>query len=222
MEIKRKTALVFGSSGLTGQALTRLLLENDDYSLIKIFVRRSQSLKHPKLEEIILNDFNESELSEKLAGDELYCCIGTTMKKAGSKEAFEEVDLNIPVRLSLIAAKNHVQKFLVISSIGASPHSGSFYLRTKGKMEEKVLSSGMDKIHIFRPSLILGQRNENRLGESIGKVLYKALSFAFIGGLKKYKGIQTETIANAMIKVANGDYKSKVFESDEMAMISET
>ena len=220
MKENRKTALVFGSSGLTGQALTRLLIEDEDYSLIKLFVRKAQPVKHSKIEEIIIHDFNESELSEKLKGDELFCCIGTTMKKAGSKDAFEEVDLNIPVLLSKIATKNLIPKFLVISSIGASSRSNNFYLRTKGKMEEKVMSSGIEKVYVFRPSLILGQRNEPRFGESIGKVLYKALSFAFIGGLKKYKGIEAEAIARTMIKVANGDYKSKIFESNEMAMIS--
>jgi uncharacterized protein YbjT (DUF2867 family) len=221
MKEKGKTALVFGSTGLTGNALTHLLIEDENYSLIKLFVRKPSSIKNPNVKEIIIgNDFSETDISEELRGDELFCCVGTTMKKAGSKEAFEEVDLNIPVRLSKIAVKNQVGKFLIISSIGANPRSRNFYLRTKGKMEEQVLISGIKKIHIFRPSLILGNRNENRFGENIGKILYKVFSFVFIGSLKKYKGIEAKAIARAMINVAKGDYKNNIFESDEMATIS--
>jgi uncharacterized protein YbjT (DUF2867 family) len=221
MKAKRKTALVFGSTGLTGKALTKLLIKDEDYSLIKLFVRKSGSVNNPKVKEIILeNDFSEAAISKDLIGDDLFCCLGTTMKKAGSKEAFEEVDLNIPIRLSKIAAKNHIEKYLIISSIGASSSSHNFYLRTKGKMEEMLLLSGIKKIHIFRPSLILGKRNENRFGENIGKILYKVFSFAFIGRLKKYKGIEAENIARAMLYVAKGDYKNSTFESDEIATIS--
>lgn len=221
MKVKGKTALVFGSSGLTGTSLIRLLIEDVDYSNIKLFVRKSLAITHPKIEQIIItNHFKPSDIQEKLVGDELFCCIGTTMKKAGSKEAFEEVDLNIPVQLSQVAAKNSIQKFFVISSIGASSKSGNFYLRTKGKMEEQVQLAGIEKVYIFRPSLILGERHEKRFGENLGKIFYKVLSFAFIGPMKKYKGIEAESIARTMIQVAKGDYKTKIFESLEMSRIS--
>ena len=186
---KDKTALVFGSTGLTGRALTKLLLNDDRYSRVVIFVRKPVQNDHPKLE-IIVDDLSDpGKISGKIRGDELFCCLGTTMKKAGSKKAFQHVDLDLPVELARIAHSNEVGKFLVISSIGANPASGNFYLQTKGKMEEGISHYDFRQISIFRPSLLLGKRDEFRLGEEVGKFLFKVLSFLLVGPLKKYKGI---------------------------------
>ena len=123
---KNKTAIILGSSGLIGSHLTRMLLEDERYQKIKIFVRRPPLLSHPKLE-VIVTDFSHlSALSANMEGDEMYCCLGTTMKKAGSRKAFEKVDLHLPVQIAGLAAASSVGKFLVVSSIGASEKSGSF------------------------------------------------------------------------------------------------
>ncbi len=213
---KGKTANVFGYTGLTGSKLAHHLLSDLRYSKVRIFVRRPISLNHPSAE-IIVNDLSDiRQLSEVITGDEVYCCLGTTSKKAGSKEAFERVDLALPLEIGTIAKENRVDKFLVISSLGANAKSGNFYLKTKGKMEEGLKTLGFRQLSIFRPSLLLGKRSEKRPAEQIGKFLFSALSFLFIGPLKKYKGVHADTVARAMIRVANNVPSNIIYESDKI------
>ncbi len=216
---KDKTALVFGYTGLTGGALTNLLLTDDRYTTVKIFVRKPVQNPHPKME-IILDDLtNINRINEKIKGDELYCCLGTTIKKAGSKEAFEHVDLDLPSDLAATAYANGVAKFLVISSLGANKSSGNFYLKTKGRMEEEISSYKFRQVSIFRPSLLLGRRDEFRFGEQAGKFIFQLLGFLFVGPLKKYRGIPAETVARAMITVANNIPARKIYPSDEISRL---
>lgn len=218
---KNKTAIILGSSGLIGSHLTRMLLEDERYQKIKIFVRRPPLFRHPKLE-VIVTDFSHlSALSANMEGDEMYCCLGTTMKKAGSRKAFEKVDLHLPVQIAGLAAASSVGKFLVVSSIGASEKSGSFYLRTKGKMEKSLMELPFRHLAIFRPSLLLGERSENRIGEDMGKALYKLFGFLFRGPLAKYKAIEAQVVAKAMIRVANNMAGQKIYESDEIQKLFE-
>ncbi len=216
MASREKTALIFGSTGLTGSELTRQLLMDDRYSHVRVFVRRPGGEEHPGLE-VIVDDLTDTRrIAGRVKGDELYCCLGTTIKKAGSKKAFERVDLELPAELARIAHGNGVAKFLVISSIGADPSSGNFYLRTKGRMEEEISRYGFRQLSIFRPSFLLGKRDEFRFGEAAGKMLFRTLGFMFIGPLRKYKGVKAETVARAMITVANNIPAGKVYLSDEI------
>lgn len=218
MEIKskNKTALVFGATGLTGSQLTKVLLEDDRYSHVRIFSRHPVDHYHPKLE-VVVNDLNDIRgLSSEIKGDEVFCCLGTTMKKAGSKKSFERIDLEIPLEIASVAKRNGVGKYLVISSIGANPKSRNFYLNVKGRLEEELKNIGFRQLSVFRPSMLLGDRQETRLGESAGKLFFKVFSFAFIGPLKKYKGIKAETVARAMIRVANNVPARITYESDEI------
>ena len=216
LKTKDKTALVFGATGLVGSELTKLLLSNDHYESVKIFVRNKTGIQHPKLTEVINNLDNPEEIASEITGDDLYCCLGTTREKAGSREAFEWVDLHLPLKLAGIALRNEVRKFLVISSIGAKPDSRNFYLRTKGTMEQGILALNFENICIVRPSILLGKRKESRLGEEAGKILVRIFSFIFNGPLKKYKGIQAETVARAMIRLANTVNKRVILESHKL------
>ncbi|HCY00506.1 MAG TPA: hypothetical protein DG754_10235, partial [Bacteroidales bacterium] len=134
--------------------------------------------------------------------DTAYCCLGTTIKKAGSKEAFLEVDLELVVDFANKAKEAGVKRFAVVSSIGANAKSKNFYLNTKGKVEEQLKAIGFKRLVIVQPSLLLGKRNEKRFGEDMGKVLYSVFKFIFIGPLKKYRGIQALDVAKAMIVLA--------------------
>jgi uncharacterized protein YbjT (DUF2867 family) len=216
LKTKDKTALVFGATGLVGSELTNLLLSNDHYDCIKIFVRKKSDFQHPKLVQLVNNLDNPEEIAAEITGDDLYCCLGTTREKAGSREAFEWVDLHLPLKIAEIALKNEVRKYLVVSSIGAKPHSRNFYLRTKGIMEKGILAFNFDTICIVRPSILLGQRNERRIPEEIGKFMVRFFSFIFIGPLKKYKGIQAETVARAMIRLANSVNNRVILESHKL------
>ena len=216
LKTREKTALVFGATGLVGTELCNLLIYDDHYDCVKVFVRQKMDLQHPKLVQVV-NDLKEiSGIESEIKGDDLYCCLGTTKKKAGSREAFEKVDLELPLKIAEIARKNQVRKFIVVSSIGAKPTSRNFYLRTKGKMEESILAMDFDNICIVRPSILLGQRKESRFGEEAGKVLVRIFSFLLNGPLKKYKGIHAQTVARAMIRLANTVNHKVVLESHKL------
>jgi len=211
-----KSACIFGSTGLIGSYLLEQLLNNDRYSEVIVFNRNEKKLEHPKLIQVVADYDQLGEKAQNLIADEYYCCLGTTMKKAKTKKAFEYVDYQLPVDIAQLANKNDVDKFCLVSSIGASVNSNNFYLKTKGRMEADINAIGIKYLHFFRPSLLLGERNEKRLGESISKALMKLVGFLMIGGLKKYKAIHGKTVAKAMIEVANSRGTQKVFISDEI------
>ena len=218
---ENKTAIVFGATGLIGSILLEKLCESPNYSQVITFSRKSLAFNHSKKKEIF-NDFtNLSSIKNNLHGDDLFCCLGTTIKKAGSQENFKKVDFEMPVQLAKMAEENKIKSFIVVSSLGADSKSSNFYLRTKGEMENEVLDCNFPKIAIVRPSMLLGKRNEYRAAEEIGKFIMKTLSVFIIGKYRKYRAIQAETVALAMIKIANDDgYDQDTYESDELVEIA--
>ncbi len=216
--MQKKTAILFGATGLTGSHVLRKLTQDDRYEVIKVFTRTMPDIKSDKL--LIINTGLEDieQYSEEISGHDLFCCLGTTIKKAGTKENFRKVDLEWPAIISSIASRNGIPNFLIISSIGADPDSSNFYLRTKGEAEKAVQQYGFKKIVILRPSMLLGKRKEFRLLEETGKVLMNPLKFLFRGKLKKYRPIEAERVAKAMIKFANITTSKSIFESHEIEL----
>lgn len=212
-----KNAVIFGASGLIGSYLLHALILDERYSHITIFVRKRLPVKHLKIKEIIIDLTDENKIKELLQGDEIYCCLGSTIKKAGSEEAFRKVDFDLPVMLGNLAVEKNINSFLVVSSLGADPKSSNFYLKTKGEMEQALMNLNLKNLKIFRPSMLLGPRSESRPMESIGKVVMKSLGFLFVGGLKKYKAIEASTVAEAMIFAANSTDTKVIYESDDIA-----
>ena len=129
----------------------------------------------------------------------MFCCLGTTIKKAGSREAFRFVDFELPVRLAKWAESNKAESFSIVTSMGADSSSSIFYNRVKGEVEQQIQEYSIPRINIFRPSLIMGKRKEFRLGEIVGKVVFLILNPLMIGVAKKYRGIHAENIAKGMI-----------------------
>lgn len=215
-----RTAIILGSTGLIGSHLLQMLLENDYYERIVTFVRKDSGVKHAKLVEYIIN-FDKPDLYRDLVkGNDVYCCLGTTIKKARTKENFEKIDAFYPAVFADIAAFNKVDQFLIVSSIGADVDSSNFYLRTKGRCEEAIRAAAIPSISIFRPSLLLGDRKESRLGERISQYVMPLLSPLMQGKLKKYRPIETSAVAKAMFGVAQqGDPGIHVFESDAISAI---
>lgn len=210
-----KTALIIGSTGLIGSQLLELLLENQDYEKVIVFVKRDTGIQHPKLTQHII-DFDKPETYRELVkGDDFFCTIGTTIKKAGSKEAFRKVDFEYPQQFATFASQNKVKQFLIISSIGANKSSGNFYLKTKGEIEDFLKNCSFESISILRPSILLGNRKEFRFGEKAGAFVMKAFSFLLLGKLKKYKPIESKTVAEALVAIAQKNNKGfKIYESD--------
>ena len=210
-----KTALIIGCTGLVGIDLLDLLLTSNDYEKVIAFSRSDLEIKHSKLVQHII-DFDKPETYKDLVvGDDFFCAIGTTIKKAGSKKAFKKVDLEYPKQFAAFAMHNNIKQFLIISALGADSQSSNFYLKTKGEIQNYINDCNFESVSVLQPSLLLGDRSEFRFGEKVGALLTKLFSFAFIGSLKKYKPIESSTVAKALLKIAQTNTKGfKIYKSD--------
>lgn len=215
--MEKRNALIAGATGLVGNSILKQLLADDQYEKIVVIVRKPIDIQHPKLIQQQI-DFDQVELLKAgIQIDDVFCALGTTIKTAGSQDAFYKVDFTYVVNLGKWSVANSVKRFLIVSAMGASAKSGIFYNRVKGEMEAAVSQLGIPQIQIFRPSLLMGDRNEKRGGEKIAQVIMGALGFLFAGPLLKYKGIHADVVARAMIKSVKEDVKGfTVFESGEM------
>ena len=217
-----KTAVVIGASGLIGKSLVKKLLEDNRYNSVKVFVRRTINISNSKLAEHIVDFDKITDWKNKITGDELYSAMGTTIKKAGSKEAQYKTDVTYQYEFAKAAAENGVKSYFLVSSSGANAKSKLFYMRIKGELEEKVKLLPFNKIRIFRPSLLLGERDEKRFGEKAAERLLKFVVplFPF---LKNQRPIEGEKVAKAMIVSANEDNKEKIkiFEPLEIFRLAE-
>ena len=212
-----KTALVFGSSGLVGSHLVRLLNKNSIYEKIKLFVRSTSEIKTSKIE-IINTDFNNlSNHKEDINGDDCFFCIGTTKKNTPDKDEYRRIEYDIPVEIAKIAKSNSINSFFYVSSGFADSKSSSAYLKNKGQVEEELIKLNFSILGIMRPSFLVGNRKEKRPGEEVGIFFFKIFSPLLLGPLKKMRPIQSEKVAKVMIKVANENLKKTIFESNEIA-----
>lgn len=218
-EKKELTALVFGSSGLTGKFLVELLLKDPGYSHIKLFVRKEMKVYHGKIRQVVFNPDEIDIIIPEITGDQVFCCLGTTIKKAGSQHAFYKTDHDLVLSIARAASFNSIPVFSVISSIGADPKSRNFYLKTKGLMEVDLKMLNLINLNIFRPSLLLGMRSETRLFEEVSKFLFKHFSFVFIGRFRKYRPVHAEIVAKAMISTAKEKQGVCIIESDKIEEI---
>ena len=215
-----KTALVFGSSGLIGGHLLNELIQSDNYNKIKLFVRSEHGSNHSKTE-IIKTDFNNLENHKKdIKGDDCFFCIGTTKQNSPDKNEYKRVELDVPKKIAQIAKSNLVNSFVFVSSGYADPNSSGDYLKFKGLVEEELKRLSFSKLGIMRPSFLMGDRKEKRVGEKVGIFIFKLLSPLFLGPLKKMKPIHSKKVAKAMVEITNHDFKQNVFESNEIVEVS--
>jgi uncharacterized protein YbjT (DUF2867 family) len=206
-----KTALIAGGTGLIGSQLLRLLLDDDRYSTV-VALTRNEMQSHPKLIQHRIDGAIQLDTTSWI--DDVFCCLGTTMAKAGSKEKFYQVDFTFPYELGRQSLERGAQQFLIVTALGANRNSGIYYNRVKGEIEEAVAALGFRSLHIFRPSLLLGKRTEERAGEDAAKVFYKAFGFLIP---KKFKAIDSARVARAMIHFASQDHTGTfVHESGEL------
>ena len=206
----KKTAIILGASGLTGDILLHKLINDDRYKTIKLFSRTKIEGLPSKVKQYIGNLLELDQFKADFTADEVYCCIGTTAKKTPNKTTYKQIDYGIPVAASKLSKQNNIQTFLVVSAMGVNKKSKVFYNRTKGEMEQDVLLQNIKNTVILRPSLIGGARKERRTLEKIGLVVFKIMQPLFIGKLKKYKIINAESIAQAMINLANTKSNAEV------------
>ena len=208
----KKAALLLGASGLVGNQLLDQLLDSPHYSQVVALVRRPLDIQHPKLRQEVV-DFDHINPAV-LHGEDLYCALGTTLRKAGSKEAQYKIDCSYPTEIGRLAHQHGVRQYLLVSSLGADAKSSNFYLKTKGELENNLEAMGFDAFISARPSFLLGKRAEFRLGEKIGIVLFTLLAPLIP---KRYRGIQAAKVAQALIRMAQENRKGAWFvESDKL------
>ena len=204
-----RTALILGATGLIGSQLLTKLLHSPYYDKVVVLTRKTLGITNTKLAEVLF-DFDKPDVS-KVAGNDIFCCLGTTIKKAGSKEAFKKVDLEYPLTIAALAQKNGAEKFLIVTAMGADASSGFFYNQVKGEVQQGLIALKYPVLHIFQPSLLLGDRQESRLGEKVGEVLAAVFKPVMLGPLKKYRAIDSEKVANAMLEFAKKSDKGVFF-----------
>lgn len=214
-----KTAIVIGGTGLVGSHLISLLEQHPGFGVIKIIGRRKPVQAGVK-SIMIQTDFEDlSLLQQEVHGDVLFSCLGTTLKKAGSKEAQFKVDYTFQLRVAEVAAQNKVPKYVLVSSVGAHANSRLFYSKIKGQLEHAVNKLSFDHITIIRPSILVGKREDSRLGEQVGLMLSQVLQV--LPGLRKYRAIQGNTVAKAMLVAAQkSDGGRQVYESDALFLLA--
>ncbi len=193
-----KTAVLAGTTGLIGAQVLELLLLEASYGQVIALSRKPLALTHPRLVNLLVNFDDLQAYSAQLKVDDVYCCLGTTMKQAGSKEAFRKVDFEYPAALARITHGQGARQFLMIAAMGANKNSSIFYNKVKGEIQEEVARIGFMSVHIFQPSLLLGQRQEKRVGEGVGEAVMRGLDFLIP---KKYKAVDAAKVARGMVAI---------------------
>lgn len=220
--MKRPSALILGSTGLVGSHLTRILAAEDNYDEVLLGVRElGTGLGTPNAREVLIN-YDQPDALAKLEVRDVFCCLGTTIKKAGSQAAFRKVDYQYPLETGRVLRRAGAAQFLLVSALGADVTSSIFYNRVKGETERGLQTLGYQGLFLFRPSLLLGERKEVRPGEKVGELVGKALGFAMFGPLRRYKPIEADAVARAMARVAMAGKSGVIaFESEDIADLAE-
>jgi uncharacterized protein YbjT (DUF2867 family) len=216
----KKTAIIAGATGLIGSSLTQLLLDSGRYEQVIVPVRRRLSIADARLLQV---DARYEQLAEVISAEQMkeadvYITLGTTIKKAGTKEQFRKVDLEYPLAVGRLAKEQGAAQVLIVTAMGADRSSSIFYNQVKGEVEDKLTALGLSSLQIFRPSLLLGDRQEFRLGERIGMAASRVIAPLMLGGLRKYKPIHGRCVAKAMLAAAAEPPRGvKIYSSDEIA-----
>ena len=205
-----RTAVLLGASGLVGGFCLRTLVADKSYAGIILLNRRELAVAPDRRLSQRMVDFENLSAAEFAGAQVVFCSLGTTIRKAGSQEAFRRVDLEYPLAAAKAARQTGAKQFVLVSSVGADPLAKNFYLRTKGELEREISNLGFSTVHILRPSLLLGKREEFRLGERVAMAAMPLLNFAMLGGLRRYRAISAESVGRAMVVAARRE-KSGTF-----------
>lgn len=213
----QKIALVLGATGLIGKELIKIVTQQNLYEKIILLTRRPIEIEESVCEQHVINFDELHHYREMFQVTDVYCCLGTTIKKAKTKEAFRKVDYDYPVQAAKFAKEQGVEQFLIVSAMGADTKSPFFYSRVKGEVEEALIKLNFPSLSIFRPSLLLGSREEFRFGEKMAEKVSSLLNPLMVGPLRPYKPVHASTVAAAMAMVALGKSKGvKVYSSHEI------
>jgi uncharacterized protein YbjT (DUF2867 family) len=217
--VTNRSAVLLGASGLVGGHLCRLLTDAASYSAVTLLTRRALGLEGGKVREAVIDFERPESFRAHLAVDDVFCCLGTTIKKAGSQEAFRKVDLEAPVAVAGAARAANAQQFLIVTAVGADAQGRVFYSRVKGEVEQALRALEFPRgLKIFRPSMLLGERTESRPAERMVMAVMRATRPAFAGGLARYRAIDAADVAGAMLRAATQESESgvEVYEGERL------
>jgi len=214
-------AVLAGASGLIGSELLTILLAHNEYDEVLVLVRKELAIQHKKLTQVVVDFENLDDYTGMINGHALFCCLGTTRKKTPDLVEYKKIDHDYPVKLAEIALKNGIQQYHLVSAMGASAKSTNFYSKFKGEVEAAITKVGLPCLHIYRPSLLTGNRKEHRTGEGIFTSIMKTINPLLVGSLKNYRSIPATTVASAMFKQSlNNDEGVFIHLSDKIKQIS--
>lgn len=207
--MKAQTAVVLGATGFIGGYLVSELINDAAISTIRVLVRRKVTFTNAKVQVVVVDFENADQFKSAIgSGEVIFCCIGTTMKAVkGDKAKYRKIDFDIAVDAARYGKAAGFTQYLLVSSAGADAQSGNFYTLLKGEVEEAIKSVAYPSLQIFRPSFLLGQRQEFRLGEWLTKAFMKLAAPLFVGGLQPYRAIQGQVVAKAMANAAKQQHQ---------------
>jgi uncharacterized protein YbjT (DUF2867 family) len=212
--------LLAGATGLVGGHVLRRLLAHPAYARVEVLVRRELPIHDAKMTQRVV-DFDALEAGLSVAADDVFCCLGTTIGKAGSQEAFRRVDHDYPLALAMLGTAAGAQQFLMVSSLGANARSRVFYSRVKGETERDIAAIGLKRVVFLRPSILRGERQEYRAGEKAGIFIGRMIAPLLVGPLRKYRPIDADDVAAAMLYAANHDVATGPLESNEITLLAQ-
>ena len=214
-------ALLFGATGLVGGHCLDGLLKSPRYERVVTVGRRELEQRGAKHVHRVL-DFERPDPFDSLErADDVFCCLGTTIEKAGSRAEFRKVDFDYVVRAGMFAKLVGATQFLVVSALGADAESAVFYYRIKGETEAALRALELPALHVFRPSVLLGERSESRLGERIALLPLRAFGPLMLGPLRRYRAVDANVVARVMLCVAAQDRSGvQIYESDQIVRLS--
>lgn len=216
-----RSALIAGATGLVGSLLLDRLLHEDLYRNVRAVVRRPLDQQHPKLIAVVTDFERLDENAEAFQADDVFCCLGTTIKKAGSQAAFRKVDHDYVAEVACLTRAEGARRFLLVSSIGADAAASNFYLSVKGAAEKAVEACGFPELHVFRPSFLTGARQEKRPGERAGILAARLLAPLLVGGLRRFRPLNARTLASAMVEAAKaGGSGRRVYRFDQIVRLA--
>lgn len=217
-----KSAIVAGATGLVGSHLSKLLIQSNEFDDITLLVRKGHDL-HIDGASVLEVDYEHLEdFNEYLKTDVVFCCLGTTIKKAGSKANFRTVDFEYPLNLAKLSLRNGSKQFNIITANGANSKSFFFYNRVKGDVEKAIAELSFQNVNIFRPSLLLGERNEKRVGENVGAAIANVVNPLLVGKLKKHQAVKGDVVARSMLRVSLKDLSGvQIIQSDDIQKFGE-
>lgn len=221
-ENTERSALLLGATGLVGRSCLGLLLDDSRYATVHAIVRTPLAHSHPKLRSQVVPFSDLAQAVTAARATDVFCCLGTTIKKAGSKEAFRRVDYEYPLVAAQSAASSGARQFLLVTAVGANPDSRIHYNRVKGEVERDICALPLATVHVLRPSLLLGARDERRVGEAIGQAAMWIVRPLMLGSARKYRAIAGLTVARAMVALAKQDLPGRhIHESDALQRLGE-